>query len=113
LLTTPSSLCRSATARSAWPSAKASDAKTVGGLAIEAQHEIANRLGGDPRKIAPPKGNARPTFDPLAQRHACYMGKLTEHAQERLRQKMSKRPWPTDPTELRTLREACGLPKSY
>jgi hypothetical protein len=75
--------------------------------------KIERRLGGDPRKIAPLKGNARRTFDRLAQRHACYMAKLTEHAQERLRQKMSKRPWPTDPTELRALREACGLPKSY
>jgi hypothetical protein len=71
--------------------------------------KIERRLGGDPRKLIPPKGNARRTFDRLAARYAHYMAKITGHAQERLRRKLSNRPWPTDPAELRALREACGL----
>jgi hypothetical protein len=71
--------------------------------------KIEQRLGGDPCKLIPPKGNTRRAFDRLAQRHADYMAKLTARAQERLRRKLSNRPWPTDPGELRALREACGL----
>jgi len=74
--------------------------------------KIEHRLGGDPRKLIPPKGNARRTFDRLAQRHARYVAKITAHAQERLRRKLSNRPWPTDPAELLALREACGLLES-
>jgi hypothetical protein len=61
--------------------------------------KIEARLGGDPRKLIPPKGNARRTFDRLAQRHAYYVAKLTARAQERLRRKLLNRPWPTDPDE--------------
>jgi hypothetical protein len=39
------------------------------------------------------------------------MAKITARAQERLCRKLSSRPWPTDPAELRALREACGLPE--
>jgi hypothetical protein len=71
--------------------------------------KIEKRLGGNPHKMTPPKGLARRTFDRLAQRHAHYMAKLTAQAQERLRRKLLNRPWPTDPAELRALRETCGL----
>jgi hypothetical protein len=74
--------------------------------------KIEKRLGGDPRKVIPLKGLARRTFDRLAARHALYRTKLTAHAEERFRRKLSKRPWRTDPAELRALREACGLPAS-
>jgi hypothetical protein len=75
--------------------------------------KIEARLGGDPRKIEPPKGNARRTFDRLAQRHAHYIAKITAHVQEKLRRKLRNRPWPTDPAELRALREAFGLEAQY
>jgi hypothetical protein len=74
--------------------------------------KLERRLGGDPRKIEPPRGNSRRTFDRLAARHALYRAKLTACAEERLRRKLSKRPWPTDPEELRAIRDACGLPES-
>ena len=74
-----------------------------------ADRQYRKRLGGDPRKLTPPKGLARRTFDRLAQRHAYYLAKLTAKAQERLRRKLLNRPWPTDPAELRALREAFGL----
>jgi hypothetical protein len=73
--------------------------------------KIERRLRGHPRKLTPPKhALARKTFDRLAARHAFYMAKITAHAQERFRQRLRNRPWPTDPTEMRALREACGLP---
>ena len=56
--------------------------------------KLEQKLGGDPLKIEPPKGNARRTFDRLAERHAAYRAKLVRHAEERLRRKLSKRPWP-------------------
>src|SRR5215475_1753920 len=68
------------------------------------------RLGGDPRKLTPPKGNARRTFDRLARRHAYYMAKVIAHAQERLHRKLRKKPWLRDPAEMQALRQACGLP---
>jgi hypothetical protein len=47
--------------------------------------KIEQKLGGNPRKIEPPKGNARRTFDQLAERHAAYRAKLVGHAEERFR----------------------------
>jgi hypothetical protein len=70
--------------------------------------KIEQKLGGDPRRIEPPKGNARRTFDRLAARHALYRAKLTAHAEERLRRKLQK--WPTDFAELSAMRRALGLP---
>jgi len=43
--------------------------------------KIEKRLGGDPRGLVSPKGNARRTFDRLAQRNARYVAKITAHAQ--------------------------------
>jgi hypothetical protein len=74
--------------------------------------KIEKRLGGDPRKMTPPKGLARRTFDRLVERHTHYMAKVIAHAQERLRRRLRNRHWPTDPDEMRALREACGLPRA-
>jgi hypothetical protein len=72
--------------------------------------KLEHRLGGDPRKIEPPKGNARRTFDRLAARHATYRAKVVAHAEERMRKKLRSRLWPTDPAALRAMRDELGLP---
>ena len=51
------------------------------------------------------ESNACRAVGRLAQRHAYYVAKTTAHAQERLRPKLSNRPWPIDPAELRALHE--------
>ena len=71
--------------------------------------KIERRLGGDPRKIEPPRGNARRTFDRLAARHERYRQRLIAHSEAKFRCRMCRRMWPTDPTELRAMREAYGL----
>src|SRR5215831_3270632 len=61
-----------------------------------------NAFGGDPRRRSSPKGNARRTFDRLAEWHAHYVARITAHGQERLRWKLSNRPGPLIPPN-------CGL----
>jgi hypothetical protein len=71
--------------------------------------KIEHQLGGDPRKIEPPRGLARRTFDRLAARHETYRQKMIAHREAQFQTRMRRRLWPTDPAELRTLREAHGL----
>ena len=71
--------------------------------------KLEHRLGGDPRKVEPPRGNARRTFDRLAARHEGYRQRVIAHREGKLQRRMRSRLWPTDPAEVRALREAHGL----
>ena len=72
--------------------------------------KLERRLGGDPRKIEPPRGLARRTFDRLAARHEVYRQKVMARRQRKLQTRMRNRQWPTDAAGWRALREANGLP---
>jgi hypothetical protein len=74
--------------------------------------KLERRLGGDPRKVTPPKGLARCTFDRLASKHEAYRQKAIARRQAKLQLKMRNQLWPTDAAGLRALREAHGLPKT-
>jgi len=71
--------------------------------------KLERRLGGDPRKLIPPKGLARRTFDRLAVRHAAYRAKVVAHRQCKLERRMRKQRLPTDAAGWRALRETHGL----
>lgn len=74
--------------------------------------KLEGRLGGDPRKLAPPKGLARRTFDRLARRHEIYRQKLITRREIKLQNKLRRdlrRSWSTNPAELSALRRAYGL----
>jgi hypothetical protein len=79
---------------------------------LRGMRQIERRLGGDPRKLIPPKGMVRRTFDRLAQKHEGYRQKVIARREEILRNKTRSRLLPTDPAELRAMRIACGLPAS-
>jgi hypothetical protein len=71
--------------------------------------KLEQRLGGDPRKIEPPKGPARRTFDRLAARYETYRQKVIARSEAKFRRHMRSRMWPIDPAELRAVRDAYGL----
>jgi hypothetical protein len=66
------------------------------------------RLGGDPRKMQPPKGLARRTWNRLAARHQHYREKIAARRRDVLQGAMRGKLWPTEPHELQRLRERFG-----
>ena len=61
------------------------------------------------RSKTPSRGNARHTFERLAARHERYRQRIIARREGKLQRRMQSRLWPTDPAELRALREAHGL----
>lgn len=69
--------------------------------------KIEARLGGDPRKLEPPK--RRKTWDRLAARHQVYRDKIISRRRDVLRGAMRGKLWPVDPQETRALNERYGV----